>query len=209
MMYWSKILLSFTLAIAAIFLTACDDQSNDVKSVQKEQFLDKNSQEVDFELFVDGTGLSYTVGDTVIQSIDVVDEEFDIDDITLSDNSTKNSSVPLSTLISEDDLMSMKNLLTPEENIDFLEITETQTFSWWEETPSSIELAYQVRVGSLPNTLVISNQNQLEIPEPQTISLLSIGAVAFFLSKLLKNILLSQYYKLIKFFWIANFERLS
>ncbi|MGF1540785.1 MAG: PEP-CTERM sorting domain-containing protein [Pleurocapsa sp.] len=184
MMYWSKILLSFALAIAAIFLTACEEQSNDVKSVPKEQFLSKNNQEVDFELFFDGTGLSYTVGDTVIQSLNVVDKKFDIDDITLSANSTNNSSVPLNTLISEDNLMSIKNLLTPEENIDFLEIIETKTVSWVEERPSNIELAYQVRVSSLPNTLVISNQNQLEIPEPQTISLLSIGAVTFFLGKL-------------------------
>lgn len=164
--------------------------------VQTEQFFWKNNQEVDFELSFDGTTLSYTVGDTTIQSIDVVEEQFDIDGMILSANSTKNSSVTISNLMFEDGSMSMENLLARGENVDFIKITGldhnfkltgTQTFSWWGQRPRNFELAYQIRVGSFHDLAVASNQNGVEVPEPQTI--LSLGAIACLFGKLRKKII--------------------
>lgn len=170
---------------------------DNINSLKTEQFFWKNQQQIDFELSFDGTTLSYKLGDKVVRSIDVVDQKFNIDGMILSANSTKNSLVTVSNLMFEDGSMSMKNLLARGESVDFIKITGLdhnfkltgiQTFSWWGERPSNSELAYQIRVGSFHNPSVASNQNRVDIPEPQTVSLLSIGAIALFLGKVRKKI---------------------
>jgi hypothetical protein len=159
---------------------------DNVESLVSEQFLWENNQEVDFELSFDGTTLSYTVGDKILQSVDVADGGFDINGMLLSANSTANSSATLSNLMFDDGSMSMEDLISDGGNIDFLKITGldnnfrlsgTQTFAWNGERPSNFELAYQIRVGSFNDPVVASNLG-LEVPEPRTISLLSLGAIA-------------------------------
>ncbi len=163
-----------------------------VKSSKTEQFLWENNQEVNFELYFDGTNLVYKVDDTTVQSTNVVDSDYDINGMLLSATSTDNSSVTISNLMLEDGWMSMENLLAKGDNIDFLKITGidnsfkltgTQTFTWKGQKPSDFELAYKIRVGSFNNPYVVSRRHQVEVPEPQTVSLLSIGAIAL----LIKN----------------------
>ena len=55
-----------------------------VKSSHTEQFLWENNQEVNFELYFDGTNLVYKVDDTTVQSTNVVDSDYDINGMLLS-----------------------------------------------------------------------------------------------------------------------------
>jgi hypothetical protein len=168
---------------------------NDVDSTQTEQFLWKNNQKVDFELSFDGTTLSYTVGDKVIQSIDVVEEQFEINGMILSATSTDNSSVTIGNLMFEDGSMSMDNLSANKGNTDFLKITGldhkfkltgTQTFAWRGKRPSNFELAYQIRVGSFQDP---RTSDVVEVPEPQTLSWLSLGAIACLFKAVRKRVI--------------------
>lgn len=169
---------------------------DDLDSLTSEQFLWRNSQSVDFELSFDGKTLSYTVGNTVLESVDVLDAGFDINGMFLSATSTSNSSATLSNLMFDDGSMSWEDLESKGGNIDFLKITGldntftltgTQTFAWNGARPQNYELAYQIRVGKFNDLVVEERDPSVEVPEPKTISLLSLGAIALLAKRRHRN----------------------
>lgn len=150
-----------------------------------------SGEEVEFELSFDGSNLSYTVGGETIQSLDVTQGDFDINGMLLSTTSTENSSVTLRDLMFDDGDMSMEELSSSELDSDFLKITGidnsftltgTQVFSWNGERPQDFDLAYQIRVGTFQDPLASALASS-EIPEPATISLFSLGAIALGLKR--------------------------
>ncbi|HHP7231073.1 MAG TPA: choice-of-anchor W domain-containing protein [Xenococcaceae cyanobacterium] len=156
-----------------------------LKQSTKEQFLWENGQEVNFELSLKGGLLTYKVGETTIVSEDVIDSEFDVNGMILTANSNDTGNVSLSNLKVDDSFRSMDGLLSENSTADYLQImginndftlTGTQVFEWNEDgpRPENFELAYDIRVGNFqPNVA-----QQQEIPEPTTVSLFSLLAVA-------------------------------
>ena len=168
------------------------DPPNTVVDNPTGQYTWGNGESVDFELSFDGTDLTYTVGGETIQSFDVTQGDFDINGMILSSTSTDNSSATLSNLMFDDGSMSMESLLSDGGDTDFLKIagidntftlSGTQTFAWDGERPADFDLAYQIRVGTFRDPIVSLNNSSTEIPEPATISLFSLGAVALGLKR--------------------------
>lgn len=171
-----------------------------IESQETAQFKWKNGAEVDFRLSFDGKDLVYEVDDKVVQSInlnlnDVKDSDFNINGMLLSLTSSANSKVEISNLMFEDGSMSMESLLSQGGNIDFIKITGldnnftltgTQTFSWRGQRPSNYDLAYKIKVGSFNDTnssVLTSRSYEVEVPEPNTVSFLSLGAIALLIKK--------------------------
>lgn len=164
------------------------DPPDNIVDSQQGQYSWEKGQEVDFELSFDGNNLTYTVGDEVIQSMDVAQSDFDINGMILSANSTENSSATVKNLMFDDGGdMSMEELMSSGADTDFLKITGidntftlkgTQVFDWEGERPTDFDLAYQIRVGTFRDTIADSTLAQTEIPEPATVSLFSLGAIA-------------------------------
>ena len=160
---------------------------SDVVGRQQGQYDWVNGEEVKFELSFDGSDLKYTVGGETIQSIDVAQGDFDINGMILSANSTANSSSTLSNLMFDDGSMSMEDLMSEGGETDFLQITGidntftltgTQMFSWDGERPADFDLAYQIRVGTFVDPVASLALDGAEIPEPATVSLFSLVAIA-------------------------------
>lgn len=164
------------------------DPPDNIVDNQQAQYSWEKGQEVDFELSFDGNNLTYTVGDEVIQSMDVAQSDFDINGMILSANSTENSSATVKNLMFDDGGdMSMEELMSNGADTDFLKITGidntftlkgTQVFDWEGERPTDFDLAYQIRVGTFRDVVADSTLAQTEIPEPATVSLFSLGAIA-------------------------------
>lgn len=164
---------------------------DNVVGSQQAQYSWEKGVAVDFELSFDGENLTYTVDGEVVQALDVKQEDFDINGMILSANSTDNSSATLSNLMLDDGSMSMEELLSEGSDTDFLKITGlnneftltgTQTFDWEGARPSNFDLAYQIRVGTFTDPIA-SFSSAAEIPEPTTISLFSLGAIALGLKR--------------------------
>jgi hypothetical protein len=172
------------------------DPANGIVGRQQGQYSWENGQEVDFELSFDGQDLTYTVGGQTIQSVDVSQGNFDINGMLLSANSTENSSASIKNLMFDDGSMSMEDLMSRNSGEDMLQITGidntftltgTQVFTWEGERPSNFDLAYQIRVGTFQDPLA-STMNGNEVPEPATISLFSLAAVALGLKSLRRKV---------------------
>lgn len=162
------------------------DPASGIVDRQQGQYSWQSGQEVDFELSFDGNDLTYTVGGETVQSIDVSQGDFDINGMLLSANSTENSSATLKNLMFDDGTMSMEDLMSSNSGEDFLKITGidntftltgTQVFTWEGARPSNFDLAYQIRVGTFQDPIAAGLDGS-EIPEPATVSLFSLGAIA-------------------------------
>ena len=163
------------------------DPPDSVVNTQQAQYSWEQGQEVDFELSFDGNNLTYTVEGETIQALDVRQSDFDINGMILSANSTENSSATLKNLMFDDGGdMSMEELVSSGAETDFLKITGidntftltgTQIFDWEGERPTNFDLAYQIRVGTFQDPVALA-MDGAEIPEPATVSLLSLGAIA-------------------------------
>ncbi|VEP18640.1 conserved exported hypothetical protein [Hyella patelloides LEGE 07179] len=168
------------------------DPPTDVVGGDQGQYSWENGQAVDFELSFDGQDLTYTVGGETIQSIDVTQGDFDVNGMLLSTNSTANSSATLRNLMFDDGDMSMEEMFSSDSEADFMKITGidntfsltgTQVFEWDGERPQDLDLAYQIRVGTFQDSVASSAFAQAEIPEPGTVSLFSLGAIALGLKR--------------------------
>ena len=173
------------------------DPPDSVVDTQQGQATWEKGQEVNFEISFDGNDLTYTVGDEVIQSMDVAQGDFDINGMILSANSTEDSSATIKDLMFDDGGdMSMEELMSSGADTDFLKITGidntftlkgTQVFDWEGERPTNFDLAYQIRVGTFRDP-VAQVMDGTEIPEPATISLFSLGAIALGMKRRRKQI---------------------
>ena len=163
------------------------DPPSDVVDTQQGQYSWESGQEVNFELNFDGKDLTYTVGGETIQSIDVTQGDFDINGMIIGANSTDNSSATLKNLMFDDGSMGMEELVSEGADTEFLKITGidktftltgTQVFTWDGERPADFDLAYQIRVGTFVDPVASLALDQAEVPEPATVSLFSLGAIA-------------------------------
>ena len=155
---------------------------------QQEQFLWNSGETVNFELSLKDNSLTYKVGDRILMSENVLDSDFGINGMLLGANSIDNGSVSLSNLRFEDGSRDMNGLLSEGSTMDFLKITGindnftlkgTQVFTWDETAPrpENLDLGYQIRVGNFQD-IQQANNNQREIPEPSSISVFALAAIA-------------------------------
>jgi hypothetical protein len=133
-----------------------------------------NGEAVNFTLDFDGSLLTYAVGTNILQTTEFGGGDT-ITDLFFRLRSTENSSVSLTNLMLDGTALPNWDASGGEINYfkasDFggaFSLTGTSTFSWTGERPRGSQLAYQIKA--------IVDEGP-EVPEPATLSLLSLGAL--------------------------------
>jgi hypothetical protein len=162
-------------------------------SSKTEQFKWKNGESVDFALSFDGKNLTYTVGGVTLQQFNVIESDLDINGMVLSATSTSTSAVDLAlTNIQIEGDVEYSDLFGKGGDTDLLKITGidktftltgTQIFSWQGQRPTNFDLAYDIRVGTFNDPIAQTVTDEIEIPEPTTISFFSFGVLGLAVSR--------------------------
>ncbi|MBZ8181622.1 PEP-CTERM sorting domain-containing protein [Oscillatoria salina] len=142
-----------------------------------------NGEAVDFTLELNGGLLNYTVGNKLLSS-----QAFSgdlIEDLLIRARSSDNSTMSLVNLALNG--VSLPDLIANPGEVKYLEVgdlatnftlTGTSIMSWTGDRPRNSHLAYQIKAGVLT-----TNDDIASVPEPATISLLSLGVVGTLLTR--------------------------
>ncbi|AFZ36769.1 protein of unknown function DUF1555 [Stanieria cyanosphaera PCC 7437] len=162
-------------------------------SSKTEQFNWKNGEKIDFSLSFDGKNLTYTVGGVTLQKFNVLESDLDINGMVLSATSTSTSAVDLAlTNIQIEGDVEYSDLFGKNGDTNLLKITGidqtftltgTQIFSWQGQRPVNFDLAYDIRVGTFSDPIAQAITDDVEIPEPTSISFFSLTVLGIAASR--------------------------
>ncbi|MEC4985222.1 MAG: PEP-CTERM sorting domain-containing protein [Oscillatoria sp. PMC 1068.18] len=142
-----------------------------------------NGEAVDFTLEFDGSSLNYTVGNQLLSS-----QAFSgdlVEDLLIRTHSNANSTMSLVNLALNG--VSLPDLIANSGEVKYLEVgdlptnftlTGTSIMSWTGDRPRNSHLAYQIKAGVLT-----TNDDVASVPEPATVSLLSLGVIGTLLTR--------------------------
>ncbi|MDY6784056.1 MAG: choice-of-anchor W domain-containing protein [Cyanobacteriota bacterium] len=156
------------------------DGANNLLPVVQGQRVWTNGEEVDFKVTFDGSLLTYIVGGQTL-STNAFDGQAPITDLFFRARSTDTSSLSLTNLMV--DGVAIPDLVAEApDTVEYLKVSDfggaftimgTSTFSWTGERPRNSQLAYQIKA-----------TRGTDVPEPATLSLLSLGTLGLLGTKL-------------------------
>ncbi|MDY7013713.1 MAG: choice-of-anchor W domain-containing protein [Cyanobacteriota bacterium] len=154
-------------------LQIIDEPSNGFNVIEQGQRVWPNGVGVDFMLEFDGSLLTYTVGGQEL-STTAFGGQHPIDELFFRARSTETSSLSLTNLMVDgfaipDLVAEAPDTVTYLKVSDFggtFKVSGTSTFSWTGDRPRGSQLAYQIKATV-----------DKDIPEPATLSLLSLGTL--------------------------------
>lgn len=154
--------------------------SNGFNVIEQGQRVWGNGEAVDFKVTFDGSLLTYMVGSQTLSTTEFGGQA-PITDLFFRARSTSNSSVSLTNLM-VDGIAIPDLVAAAPDTVTYLKVSDfggaftimgTSTFSWTGTRPSQSQLAYQIKA--------TTGQG---VPEPATVSLLSLGVLGLFGSQL-------------------------